>query len=193
MVTRQGHVVLVDANVWYSRTLRDWVCMLAVDERSSLYTALWTEDILAETLASIRRSRTDLEGGKIAHIREQIIQVFPEGRVRDYESEFPLRDPKDAHVHGAAVSGGADILLTSNTRDFVPESGSEDDLPYELYVPDDFFMLIDDSDHSLVERTARRIDEHRRRNRVPFSIAERLKAAGAPEFACIVAKTMLAQ
>lgn len=193
MVTRQGHVVLVDANVWFSRTLRDWVCLLAADTHCSLYTVLWTEDILAETLANIRKDRTDLEGGQIAHIREQIIEVFPGGQVRDYASTYALPDPKDSHVHGAAVAGDADILLTSNTRDFIPLGGSEDDLPYELYTPDEFFMLVDSSDHSLVERTAFLIDGHHHRNHARYSTAERLKAAGAREFACVVAKIFLAQ
>ena len=182
--------MLVDANVWYSRTLRDWVCLLGVDPHSSLYTVLWTEDIMAETLANLRARHPKLEGGKVAHIREQIIEVFPDGQVRDYDCTFPLRDVKDSHVHGAAVAGGADILLTSNIRDFVPPGGSEDALPYELYTPDDFLMLVDASDHSLVERTACLIDGHHRSKGVQYSTAERLRAAGAPQFARVVAKVL---
>lgn len=187
MVTRQGHVVLVDANVWFSRTLRDWVCLLAADLHTSIYTALWTEDILAETLANIRRNKPHLSGGQVAHIREQIIEVFPEGQVRDYDSTRPLRDVKDAHVHGAAVAGGADILLTQNTKDFVLTEGLEDELPYELYTPDDFLVLVNSSAPRLVERTAHLIDAHNHDKGTPYSVAERLRAAGAPQFACTVA------
>ncbi len=193
MVTRQGHIVLVDANVWFSRTLRDWVCLLASDRQSSLFTALWTEDILAETIANIREKFPLATGGQVAHIREQIIEVFPEGQVRDYDSTYPLTDPKDAHVHGAAIAGHADVLLTNNTKDFLPASGTDDDLPYELYTPDDFFLLVDSSSHALVHRTAHLIDEHHSGKGTPYSIPERLRSAGAPEFACIVAKILLGQ
>lgn len=57
------HVVLVDANVWVSRCLRDWVCALYVHS-NAMFTVVWTEDILAETLHAVRRLYPNLEGGK---------------------------------------------------------------------------------------------------------------------------------
>ena len=45
-------LVLPDANVLFSRTLRDWLFLLA--HRGRLYTVHSTEDILAETMAKYR-------------------------------------------------------------------------------------------------------------------------------------------
>lgn len=41
--------VLVDANVLYSRTLRDWLALLYL-ESDSFFSVYWTEDILAEAM-----------------------------------------------------------------------------------------------------------------------------------------------
>lgn len=115
--------VLVDANVLYSRTLRDWVFLLALASGTGpLYDVLWTEDILAETVRNFRKRYPDVPGGYVADIVEKVREIFPEGRIRDYECPPGQPDPGDAHVHGAAVAGGADILLTSNVADFIGSS-----------------------------------------------------------------------
>jgi hypothetical protein len=81
------------------------------------------------------------------------------------------------------VASRADILLTSNGRDF----GDADLLPYEIYTPDEFFLLVDDSAPEQVRRvTLKQVKyweakEHRGENVKPLNVA--LADAGCNEFA----------
>lgn len=58
--------VLIDANVLYSRTLRDWMLMLAYcGSPGRLYDPLWTEDILAEVIANFRAQHPQHSGATL--------------------------------------------------------------------------------------------------------------------------------
>ena len=184
------HTVLVDANVWYSRTLRDWVCMLATETEGDLYTVLWTDDILTECTYHLRKANPRWEGGKISRIRESIEEVFPDGRVRDFVVEGGALDEGDQHVHAAAVAGRADFVLTMNVKDFP----GGDECPYEVYTPGEFFTLVWDSAPGLVERVSRKMDRYWSGKGHPYSVAERLrsaeKSAAMKEFARRVARAL---
>ena len=184
------HTVLVDANVWYSRTLRDWVCMLATEAEGDLYTVLWTDDILTECTYHLRKANPRWEGGKISRIRELIEEVFPDGRVRDFVVEGGALDEGDQHVHAAAVAGRADFVLTMNVKDFP----GGDECPYEVYTPGVFFTLVWDSAPGLVERVSRKMDRYWSGKGHPYSVAERLrsaeKSAAMKEFARRVARAL---
>lgn len=56
----------------------------------------------------------------------------------------PLPDPGDQHVFEIAVAGGADAIVTYNTRDFPLEVA--DDLGIEIRHPDEFLVNIIDLD-----------------------------------------------
>ena len=184
------HTVLVDANVWYSRTLRDWVCMLATEAEGDLYTVLWTDDILTECTYHLRKANPRWEGGKISRIRELIEEVFPDGRVRDFVVEGGALDEGDQHVHAAAVAGRADFVLTMNVKDFP----GGDECPYEVYTPGEFFTLVWDSAPGLVERVSRKMDRYWSGKGHPYSVAERLrsaeKSAAMKEFAQRVTRAL---
>ena len=45
--------VFVDANVWYSRTRRDWLGMLYTVPEVPAFQVHWTEDVLAELLREV--------------------------------------------------------------------------------------------------------------------------------------------
>ncbi len=184
------HTVLVDANVWYSRTLRDWVCMLATEAEGDLYTVLWTDDILTECTYHLRKANPRWEGGKISRIRELIEEVFPDGRVRDFVVEGGALDEGDQHVHAAAVAGRADFVLTMNVKDFP----GGDECPYEVYTPGEFFTLVWDSAPGLVERVSRKMDRYWSGKGHPYSVAERLrsaeKSAAMKEFARRVTRAL---
>ncbi|MDC4233904.1 PIN domain-containing protein [Actinomyces sp. B33] len=182
---RREQRVLVDTNVWYSRTLRDWICLLALHGGSDIYTVIWTDDILAELQYSLRRKYPQLEGGKIAILREKIEETFPDGRIRDYSIDVDGPDPLDGHVRGAARSGEADYVVTCNTKDF-----NGDDLPYEVYTPDEFFLLVHASSPDVVERAARVYDAYYESSGHDYLVAERLRSAGACGFAKIVASIL---
>ncbi len=151
----------------------------------AVYTVLWTEDILAETVFNLRRDHPKWEGGQIANIVETIKKIFPEEghRVRDYNFA-ESKDECDGHVKGAAIAGNADILLTNNVKDFVDDV---DECPYEVYTPDDFFMLVWKSAPALVESVTHRMNQHFRSKEVLYSPAEKLRAAKAYKFSKVVA------
>ncbi|WP_133626169.1 hypothetical protein [Enemella evansiae] len=101
--------VLVDANVLHPRTLRDWLLMLKLQTGTQMFTLASTEDILAETIHSIRRRYPHMAGGVMARTRELITQTLDE-MIRDYPvGDFPGADINDSHVHGAAVHAQVDI------------------------------------------------------------------------------------
>lgn len=176
------HVVLVDSNVLYSRTLRDWLALLYLDGEGGLFLVAWTEDILTEAMYHLRRKNPHWSGERTARIRERITETFADGRVVDFQIDgtFQGRDPHDAHVHAAAVASGADILLTANGEDFIPVDHDPEELPYEVYRPDDFFQLVDDVDPALVQRVTRQQLKYWADRR---DLREALRDADAPRFA----------
>lgn len=92
----------------------------------------------------------------------------------------------DTHVHNAARSLGADILLTNNGTDF----GDPDALPYDIYSPDEFFILVNDNAPQAVLDVTRdqALYWHKRSGNSSRSLADALTAAGCPLFAREVAR-----
>lgn len=138
---RAGFRVFVDANVWYSRTLRDWLGMLYLDELDQpAFTVFCSEDVLAETLYKLRKERPDLDGKVVATLRDRLAGTFETGRVTDFHvpEQFKGADQYDAHVHAAALACDADFLLTSDRHGF------PDDAKYEVIDPDSFLLLMGD-------------------------------------------------
>jgi predicted nucleic acid-binding protein len=56
--------VLVDANVLYSKTLREWLALLYLRQEDEIYSVYRTEDVLAETIHRLRRHHPHWNGGK---------------------------------------------------------------------------------------------------------------------------------
>ena len=175
--------VFVDANVLFSRTLRDWLFQLrnAAPEMFQLHS---TEDVLAETLYRLRRKNPAWDGGQITRLRESLVENLDE-ILTDFDATvaYDGSDPNDRHVHAAAVSCSADILLTNDTG-FVSLEDA-DRLPYEVQSADEFFVLIDNSAASYVQRVT---DSQRRywassKSAGSRGLAEALVASGCPEFA----------
>lgn len=174
--------VLVDANVLFSRTLRDWLALLYL-QSDAFFSVYWTEDILAETIYRLRRQNPEWSGAQITAIRDRIAGTFEGGRVEDFtpDGTFPGADPHDEHVHAAAVACQAQYLLTCDSGFKDPEV--LDQLPYEVYTPDDFFVLIDQSAPHVVRAviSAQQAYWHGRRGRC--NLPRSLNEAGCPEFA----------
>jgi hypothetical protein len=63
-----------------------------------------------------------MAGKKAARLRATMERYFPEAMVTGYASLIPAmpNDVKDRHVVAAAVKAGAQVVVTSNLRDFVP-------------------------------------------------------------------------
>lgn len=170
--------VFVDANVLYSRTQRDWLALIYLQGQQSPYEVYWSEDVLAEVAYHLRRRHPLWSGRKIATLRDRIAGTFEVGRVTDFEvvAVDGVTDEHDLHVHAAAVSCAADIVLTNNVRDFV---GVED---YDVLTPDELFVLVDDSAPDAVAAAAAEQADYWGR-RGTADLAESLVDAGCPGFA----------
>ncbi|MEV6432478.1 PIN domain-containing protein [Nocardia sp. NPDC051463] len=180
---RQVQRVLVDANIFYSRTLRDWLCLLYLRGGSEMFQVYWTEDIMAEALYHLRRKNPFLAEQQVGGIRRTIIETFGDhSQIVRYtiDRDLVYPDVMDAHVHGAAVHAEVDIVLTANRDDF--DFDGSDDLTYEVYSADAFFELIDDSKPALVRAVAQEqlVYWVERKGK---ALPEALRTAGADGFA----------
>lgn len=135
-------IVLLDANILYSRTLRDWIALLQV-EAPSLFSVAWTEDIMVETLYHLRKKHPMWSEQQTGGMRRKLEKAFTGGQITGYQVDPAIKYPDigDAHVHAAAVHGAVDTVVTANGKDLP----TTDDLNYEIYPPDDFLVLVDDA------------------------------------------------
>lgn len=110
-------VVLADACILFSRTLRDYV--------QGAIEVHWSREILAEMSRNLREnlglsqaSTSRLEQLMNDFIEYALVEVDPGHLATVGAVEM---DAKDRHVLAAALSADADILLTDNTKDFPAE------------------------------------------------------------------------
>ena len=181
--------VVLDACVLVPVTLCDTLLTLA-DRR--LYVPLWSADILNEMERTVTRLAT--ERGMVAgdaakaaaYRRSEMEQAYPDSAVRAYEALIPsmTNHEKDRHVLAASVRGHADLIVTSNIRDF-PQAAVQ---PYDIQVvaPDDFLQDILEFDQDLVVGAIRDITAQKKRP--PMTELDMLKriAKSAPAFAASV-------
>ena len=113
-------VVLLDANVLFPFTLRDFLVTLATTE---LYQAKWTEQIHDEWTRSLLEIRPEL-ADILPETRTLMNAAVPDCLVTGYEDiidSLSLPDPDDRHVLAAAIRCGAQIIVTKNLKDFPGE------------------------------------------------------------------------
>ena len=109
-------VVVLDANVLYPFTLRDTLLRAAA---ANLYELQWSAMILDEMERNlVDNGATTLE--QAARLRATMERVFPDAMVTGFERLIAAmkNDEKDLHVAAAAVKCGAQLIVTSNVKDF---------------------------------------------------------------------------
>lgn len=181
------HRIFVDSNVLGSRTQYDWLFMLK--HECAMFAVCTSDDVLDEAHRVWRRKHPDagseMRAKRAAIFRDNFDEVLTDWAGGEAPS---LRDVDDTHVHNAARSAEVDILLTNNVNDF----GDPALLPYDLYTPDEFFLLINSNKPAAVLTVARdqAIYWHRRNEgRSPeqrVTLAGALGKAGCPRFATAV-------
>ena len=120
-------VVVYDANVLYPIRLCD---LLVRTAQEGLFHARWTQRILDEATEAAIRDRPDAEA-YLRRRRHLLVATLRDGLVEDYEGlveGLQLPDPDDVHVLAAAIKSHAQVIVTSNLRDF-PRSSLE---PYGI-------------------------------------------------------------
>lgn len=133
--------VVLDACVLLPLSLCDTLLRAA---HAGLYQAAWSEEILAEAERNLVSS-LGLKPEAARRRMERMRTIFPEAMVRGYEHLTPAMQnhPKDRHVVAAATLVGAQVIVTSNLKDF-----KKKDLPPTLVAksPDAFLLDLLDLD-----------------------------------------------
>lgn len=146
----------------------------------------YTEDIMAETIHSMRRSNPGMPGRAIAAARDNMLKVL-DLRITDYPSgqdATQITDRFDRHVHAAAISGGVDCIITNDHGFTKMPLADRDELEDEIYTPDEFLVLIDDASPSLVRTTTKmQIDHFAKPKHPSYDLPGALVASGCPNFA----------
>jgi len=129
---------VLDACVLYPIGLRDVLLDIAIE--LGMYRPLWSATILDEV------ERNLVKGGRCtpdqaAGLRKAMTDTFPEAEVSGFEHLMTemTNHPKDRHVLAAAVAGEAEIVVTSNLRDFPQEACQA--VGIRRMHPDDFLCL----------------------------------------------------
>lgn len=172
--------VLLDANVLFPFSLRDTLLRAAADGYFQLY---WSTQILDETTRNLVGTGT-ITQEQAERLRDAMTGHFPEAMVTGHEALIDAmpNDAKDRHVAAAALKAGAQVIVTSNLKDFrqLPEG-------IEAQSPDEFltnlFDLDPDGMTALVQTQAKAL-----RN-PPRSFKELLAglAKTVPDFAASIA------
>lgn len=130
-------LVVPDACVLWPASLRDTLLRLA--ETPAQYIPKWTEEIWQEVVRNLQ-ARRGVTAAQTEYLLKQIRINFPESFVTGYEqfAAFMANDPKDRHVVAAAVRCNAQLIVTSNLKDFSPEALQ----PWGIAAqhPDDFLI-----------------------------------------------------
>lgn len=108
--------VLLDANVLYPFSLRDTLLRAAGVGFFQLY---WSEQILDEVERNlVIKGKISVEQAQ--RLRRAMTGAFPEAMVTGHESLIAVMSnhDKDKHVAAAALRAGAQVIVTSNLKDF---------------------------------------------------------------------------
>lgn len=121
MVVTVPRRVLLDANILYSRIIRDYFLYAAIDGIISVF---WSEAIINESLENMIRKVPSFTIEHAEVLKQRLNANFPDASVEISDCHhlmargINLPDPNDVHVLAAAMSCGASILCTNNLRDF---------------------------------------------------------------------------
>ncbi|MEG4581223.1 PIN domain-containing protein [Microcoleus sp. MON1_C5] len=173
--------VVLDACVLFPMYLRDTLLSTADED---LYLPYWSQKIIGEVIGNLVKGGT-LSQEKAKNLERTIKIAFPEAMV-----EVPValeqamtNDPKDRHVLAAAVTAGADIIVTNNLKDF-----RENDLaPWNIIAqsPDEFLSdLLDEYPDSIVDLLQQQSQKYKNPPKTFSELINFLgEKAGTPKFA----------
>lgn len=175
-----ARIVLVDANVLYSRVLRDYLLYAATQD---VVTIRWSTTILAEVVEHLAQNVAGFAASGGSRLVAAMNGAFPAAEVepdRDAEdavSELLLPDEDDRHVLAAAVAVDADVLCTDNLRDFPDDA--MDALGIRLMSADTLLtLLVTEFPHQML--AAHRLAVSRLPGATGASTVAALRRAGAP-------------
>ncbi|MFB2586764.1 PIN domain-containing protein [Herbiconiux liukaitaii] len=182
-------VVFVDANVLYSKTLRDWLFLLRKETCGDMFTVASSNDVIAEVLYWIRKNNSGGPGHLTGNAKE-LIEASLDELVRDFPAGmvFPGDDTHDTHVYAASITCGATYLVTDDAG-FHDVS---DELPYEVHSADSFLQLIAENVPQAVDNVIRTQIAYYANRSGSKTLSEALVSAHCPTFAGIVRRHLQA-
>lgn len=136
-------VVLGDANVLYSRVLRDYLLYAADAELISIR---WSAAILAEVIEHLTANLPTFDTASGQRLVTAMTAAFPDAKIdiddtaREQVAPLALTDEDDRHVLEAAVAAEAEILCTDNIKDFPAEAMKAVDI--QALTADDLLSLL---------------------------------------------------
>ncbi len=131
-------IVVYDAAALYPNAQRDLLIRIA---RHGLVQAKWTHQILDEMLAARQRRNPDVAPANLERLRDLMNSSLADCLVTGYEpliDGLKLPDPDDRHVLAAAIKAAAQVIVTTNLKDFPASTLS--DWSIEAKSPDDFVV-----------------------------------------------------
>ncbi len=118
-------IVLADANVLYSRVLRDYLVYSADEGAISIR---WSRAILIEAVEHLQANNSTFDDEQGDLLIRLLNDAYPEAEIEPTASarrkvkSLDMPDEDDRHVLAAAVTAHADIVCTNNVKDFPPET-----------------------------------------------------------------------
>ncbi len=183
-------VVFADANVLYSRVLRDYL-LYAADEE--IIAISWSASVLAEMVEHLADNVAGFTAASGVRLIEAMNRAFPyaqvdvtpahTGRVAGYA----LPDEDDRHVLAGAVVGAATVLCTSNVKDFPTEVTAALDI--EVMTPDALLAALI-AEFPTQMRRVHATSVKWLRGATDASTIAALRRAGAPSAATLMAEIL---
>lgn len=135
--------MLGDANVLYSRVLRDYL-LYAMTQR--LIRVRWSNEILAEVVKHLSANLDGFDQTAGERLICAMNRAFPNSEIavdpaaKTIAAGLILPDENDRHGLAASVAAEADILCTNNVKDFPTETMAQ--LGIELMSADELLSLL---------------------------------------------------
>lgn len=174
--------VLLDACVLYPAPLRDLLLTFAAHR---FYTPKWSERIQREWSQNLMAKRGDLTKKQLEHTTTQMALAFPDALVTGFKSiekGLSLPDKDDNHVLAAALKCKADVIVTSNLKDFPKRYVGQFDI--EVQSPDDFMCNLIDLDQRKAKEAFRSmVNRLRNPPQKPIEVLGTLNDCGMKETA----------
>lgn len=178
---RMPQRVFVDANVFYSKTLLDWMFHLR-SANEGMFQLHSTEDVFAEVLANMRKDAPTAPG-HVTRRRLDLIRMCVDEVIQNFpgDASFTGTDPGDYHVHAAAIAARSDLVVTADKPTHITTTPG--DQPYEVISPDDFFVLVIDSSPACLLPVVRDQFEYWKSKPKYRQLDDALRRSGCEEFA----------
>ena len=119
-----AETILADANVLYSRVLRDY---LLYAMRAKLIWVVWSESILGEVTEHLMKNRPGFTEESAVRLVQAMSTSFPYARrdpgITDFQAltDVSLPDEDDRHVIATALAAPASFICTHDVGDFPPD------------------------------------------------------------------------